>query len=117
MKTFFLVLCLFANSVWAEGDGGYIPQPPPPHRQERFQFQTTLLLDRATFGRRQISLLNLNNLIPRATLYAGNDVNVAYRMDRRREGALVSISIEGSGEEMLRFFDSFLNHICCLWFI
>lgn len=105
MKTFVLILCLLANPVWAEGDGGHSPQPPAPHLQEHFQFQTTLLLDRANFGRLQISLLDLNNLIPRAASSAGNDVNVEFRVERQREGALVLIVIEGSGEEMLRFFE------------
>jgi hypothetical protein len=109
MKTFVLILCLLANPVWAEGDGGHSPQTPAPHLQEHFQFQTTLLLDRANFGRLQISLLDLNNLIPRAASYAGNDVNVAFRMERRRQGALVFIVIEGSGEEMLRFFELLID--------
>jgi hypothetical protein len=110
MKTFFLVLCLLANSVWAEGDGGsHFPQQDKPHLQERFQFQTTFFLDRANFGRLQISLLDLNHLVPRAARSAGNDVNVEFRTDSRREGTLVFIVIEGSGEEMLRFFDSLVN--------
>lgn len=111
MKTFLLVICLLANVAWAEADGGVSIEvvPRKPHLQERFQFQTTLFLDRATFGWRQIFLLDLKNLIPRMAQAAGDGVSVEFRMQQRREGLRVPITINGSGDEMLAFFDSLLS--------
>lgn len=109
MKTFILVICLLANVAWAEADGGIQVVPRAPHLQERFQFQTTLFLDRATFGRRHIFLLDLKGLISRTARARGDGAHVKFRMDHRREGTLIPIEIEASAGEMQTFFDDLLK--------
>lgn len=111
MKIIILFLCLVVSSAWAgiEDEGSSFPpsaQSTKPYLKERFRYETTILLDRATFGRLEINRLNLDELLQRSIHHG---FKVAYRVDKTREGRLIHLLMDGSAEDMNRYFESLLN--------
>lgn len=117
MKSLILALTMCSTPAWAIHAiyGGEAPDypahysgEPRPHLEERIQFETSFLLDWATFGRRELARLKLNELIKRSA--APHRLMMAYKVDGTREGTMVTIMLDGRAQGMRYFFDTLLNH-------
>lgn len=116
MKSLILSLLLVSSPAWAilANYGGLEPnfnlteEQKNPHLQENFQFQASFLLDWATFGRRDLTRLDLDGVISRSS--NAHKLMSAYKIEAVREGTMVIVVVEGRARDMLYFFDSLLRH-------
>lgn len=116
MTRFIALLFCLALSANAYAVGSTIeittdarPTPPPakPHLQQMIQYETTLFLDKATFTRRQLSRLGIDELIK--NIVDTREITLANRITQTREGTFVTLIVNGRAEHINHFFDKLLN--------